>query len=484
MRAKPDWTLTDHADWLDERHHDRRLDTGVELALDLSYQHLPGDRRRLLRLLALHPGQDFDAYAATALADTDLDTTQTHLDHLCGDHLLQQGSPGRYTFHDLVRAHATTRAHDEDRPPDRRAALSRLFDHYLSTTATAMNTLHPAEAHLRPQLPPSGTPAPDLTDPATALTWLEVERPTLVAVVAHTATHGWPTHTTRLSRALFRYFTGGHNTDALTVHGHARDAARHSGDPTGQAHALTDLGTTHWGLGRYEPAAEHFQQALDLFRRVGDPAGEARALGNLGVAEERLGRYRPAADHYAQVLTLCRETGDGDVEAHALNGLGEVEVRSGRYGQAGDHFQQALTLYRQSGNHTGEASTLDSLGTLHIHLGQPAQATGHYQQALTIARETSNRGREACALNGLGEAADAAGRPTDALTHHTAAHTIAADTGDRDQQARAHHALGTPTQARHHYQHALNLYTDLGVPEADQIRAHLAALDNTNPTQR
>ncbi|MBG0568736.1 hypothetical protein [Actinoplanes aureus] len=53
--------MTDHADRLDERHHDRRRDTGVELALHQSYQHLPADHQRLLGLLALHPGQDFDA---------------------------------------------------------------------------------------------------------------------------------------------------------------------------------------------------------------------------------------------------------------------------------------------------------------------------------------------------------------------------------------------------------------------------------------
>jgi hypothetical protein len=124
MQAKRGWSLTDHADWLDERHHDRRLDTGVELALNMSYQHLPADRQRLLRLLALGPGHDLDAYAAAALAGTDLDTAQTHLRRLHDDHLLQQGVPGRYTFHDLVRTYATTKAHDEDRRPERRTALT------------------------------------------------------------------------------------------------------------------------------------------------------------------------------------------------------------------------------------------------------------------------------------------------------------------------------------------------------------------------
>jgi tetratricopeptide (TPR) repeat protein len=135
---------------------------------------------------------------------------------------------------------------------------------------------------------------------------LRHDPPTLVAVAAHTATHGWPSHTTRLSTTLFRYLSGGHHTDALTVHGHACHAAQHTGDPTGQAHVLTNLGTTLSLLGRYGPAADHLRQALTLFRQADDPIGQARALGNLGIVEGRLGRYRPAADHYEQALTLWR----------------------------------------------------------------------------------------------------------------------------------------------------------------------------------
>ncbi|GIF16440.1 tetratricopeptide repeat protein [Actinoplanes teichomyceticus] len=531
IRNTPGWTLTDHADRLDERHHQRRLDTGVELALDLSYQRLPADRRRLLRLAALHPGPDFDAYAAVALAGTDLPTAREHLHRLHRDHLLQQSTPGRYTFHDLVRVYATVRVTDEDRPPERRICLTRLFDHYLAATATAMNTLHPAEAHYRPVVSAAGTATPDLTDPDIARDWLDTERLTLVTVAAYTAGHGWPSHTIRLSRILYRYLDGGHNTDALTVHGHAGRAARNSGDLTGHAHALADLGAAHYRLGRYGPAGEYLQQALGLFRQAGDPAGEARVVNNLGVIAVRSGYYRTATDQFARVLILYREAGDragegraltnlGYVEgrsgryqlaveyheqaltlyrqagnrvgeADALNGLGEVEVRFGRYGAAGDHLRQALILHRQLGHHSGEAWTLDSIGTLHARLGEPAQATEHHQQALAIFREAGDRYGEAWALNGLGEAAHTAGHVADAVTHHTAAHTVAAETGDPDQQARAHtglghvhHTLGHLTLAREAYRHALALYTDLGLPEADQTRTCLAALDHSGAEQR
>src|SRR5213078_2740658 len=128
-----------------------------------------------------------------------------------------------------------------------------------------------AETHRRPRIPPPGTPTAALTDPETARAWLDTERPTLVAVAAYTATHGWPTHTTRLSTTLFRYLAAGHFADALTVHGHAQAAAHHtaahtiavdSGAPVQQARAHTGLGHAYRALDDPARARRHYQQAL------------------------------------------------------------------------------------------------------------------------------------------------------------------------------------------------------------------------------
>jgi len=525
LRTQSGWTLTDHADRLDERRHQQRLDSGVHLALDLSYQQLPADRQRLLRLVALHPGQDFDTHAAAALTGADLATTTLHLDNLCHDHLLHLAAPGRYTLHDLVRGYATDRSSDEDPPPARRAALTRLFDFYLASAAAAMDTLYPAESHRRPRIPAFGS-APALTDPDTARAWLDTERPTLVAVTAHTATHGWPTHTVHLSPTLFRYLHGGHNTDALTIHGHACAAARHTGDPTAQAEALTSLGTAYQWLGRIGPASESFQQALHLSQQTGDLNGQARALvglsltepnryqqsvdfiaraltlyrqtadrtgqaialNNLGVLEWRRRRHETSAAHFEHSLVLSRQIDHRLCEARALNGLGSAEVRLGRYGPAGANLQQARVLFRELGNRAGEANVLDCQGILQSDLGRPTRAAAFHEQAVAIFRETGERAGEASALNGLGEATQAASHPTEAITHHSAALTIATDIDDRWQQARAHtglghahRALGETDHARHHYQHALTHYTDLDMPDADQIRAHLAGIPPDSP---
>src|SRR6266508_2400100 len=251
MRAAPDWTATDHADRLDERQERRRLDSGVELALTLSYQQLTDDRRRLVRLLALHPGEDFDSYAAAALADTTPDTAAANLRELHAHHLLQQPAPGRYTFHDLVRVFAADRASDEDPLAERRRALTRLFDQYLSTAASAMDTLHPAEQHRRPRVAEPAVPTPPVAEPGPARAWLDTERTNLVAAAVHAA-EGWPDHTTGLAATLFRYLdSGGHYGAAVAVHTHAAQAAHRGGDHAAEAHALTNLGSVYGRVADY-----------------------------------------------------------------------------------------------------------------------------------------------------------------------------------------------------------------------------------------
>src|SRR5262249_12009000 len=185
-------------------------------------------------------------------------------------------------------------------------------------------TLHPAEARIRPRILPAATPAPALADSEAACTWLDAERPTLVVVAASTAERGWPAHTVQLAATLYRYLAGGHATDALTIHGHARRAAERTADAAGQAQALIGLATAYFPPGRHDEAADHYEQARARYQRAGDRDGEARALTNLGTVHDRQGRYEPAVDHHRRALARHRQTGDRHGEAHALNNLGIV----------------------------------------------------------------------------------------------------------------------------------------------------------------
>ena len=116
------------------------------------------------------------------------------------------------------------------------------------------------------------------------------------------------------------------------------------------------------------------------------------------------------------------------------------------------------------------------LGEVSRWHGDHGEAHGYYQQALDQFPEKDRPLEEAEALNGAGEALAATGQYQEARGCLAEALTLAERTGYRYQQARAHRGLAEachPTsqieQARQHWQHALEIYTDLGVPEAARM---------------
>ncbi|TDV52496.1 AfsR/SARP family transcriptional regulator [Actinophytocola oryzae] len=454
----------------------------VRTVLSWSYRHLPESAARLFRVLGRHPGADLDVHAAAALAGLAPEDTHELLDRLTRAHLVVLDSHGRYGMHDLLRAYAVELSAAMDSDVDRAAGMVRLLDHYLATTAAAMDLLYPKEGRHR-----TGTTPPVAVVPPDPRSWLDAERRNLVAACAHAATRGLAGHAVSLANTLYRYLEGGHHADALAVHTSGLRAAKESGDRAGEAHALTNLGAVYRLLGQYDPATDRLTQALELHRATGDRHGEARTLSNLGIVEDRLGQYEPASRHLSEALDryrelanpygiaavltnlggLClrpdnyakaarylteaaqlfRELGDRTGEASALSNLGDADMNLGRYRQAEKHLDAALILFQDMKHRYGQAIALSNLGTVQTRLGRHDLAVEQLNAALLLFRETGHRYGEASVLNSLGEALHAAGLP-EALAHHTAALRIATETGDKDEQDRAKTAMANLTTAR------------------------------------
>ncbi|WP_433603994.1 hypothetical protein ACQP2P_23135 [Dactylosporangium sp. CA-139114] len=128
IAGRAGWTVTDHADRLEEGEARLALDEGIETALHPSYRTLPPQSQALLRRLALHPGPEFGPDAAAALLGTDPGSAARHLRRLAAEHLVQRRPHDRFALHVLVRAYAARRGHDEDRPADRALARQRLYE--------------------------------------------------------------------------------------------------------------------------------------------------------------------------------------------------------------------------------------------------------------------------------------------------------------------------------------------------------------------
>lgn len=473
----------------DQRHRLEMLSAGgdestaVRAVFSWSGRQLEQATAHAFWLAGWHPGLDFDVPAIAALTGTGLIQARRSVDQLVRRYLLHHVGPDRYGMHDLLRAYARESvATATDR---RHAALARLSGYYLRATYTATAVLfqgcYPPNSDEQEY---SGL-VPELDSEPTARAWLDAERSNLIAIV-RLMWNERPSHVTRLASALLPYLeSGGHTTDAITIYGCALDAARYSGDRIEEAAALINLGVFDLQQGRYADAVPRFQQALSLCRAEDDQFGEARALGELGVIHRRRGQFPEAADHQQRALALFRAVGDQTQEAMTLTRLATVESQRGRCDQAAEHGRRALALFRATGNRFCEAYALTRLGAVEENQGHHHSAGDHQRQALALFRQLGDHIGEAEALDGLAGVLHATGRTEHARVHYTALLELAVRTGNLHQQARAHDGLAglVPTtdhddQVRHHLWRAFTLYTNLGAPEADRIRAQLTMTDD------
>lgn len=357
----------------------------VRATFDLSYQQLPEDVQHAFRLLGLIPGSDVTADAASALIGTDVERTNVTLDRLAAGHLLDQRTPGRYSFHDLLRRYATERAHSDQPPADRAAAVDRLVRWYLRTADDAVRLLYPGKV-LLPSDPANVATDPVVTNPEHALAWLEAERANLVATARLCAEHGPLPVAWLLADCLRGYFAAHmHSVDWLATARAAASAAAAADDRTGQTVAQLNLADVLRRLSQYQQAIDHYQRALALSRDVGWLDGEATALANLSGAYLFLGRLPDAADHLKQALRIDRQTGRQAGQASRLNNLGVVYWQMGDLRQAATYYRGALASHL--GNDSlGKANGLANLGEVYHALGQPRLALDHVNRALELYR--------------------------------------------------------------------------------------------------
>lgn len=498
------------------------LDAGEDSRTDIrsvfswSLDHLQEDAATAFRLLGLHPGHDFDAHVVAALAGVDRGDARRLLTALHRAHLLEpRGDHGRYAMHDLLRAYAAELAATIP-AAERQAATGRMLDYYLHATTSAVGMMQAGDEDLRRRSRPNAA-TPAFADPAAADAWLSLEKTNIVRVAVFAVEHENHGYAIDLVQALSRLIhNGGFHTEALSILVPALSAARRHHDARGEAFALNRLGMIHTRLGEYRAAHDFSRAALDVAGRArqsleaaGDAAlaesshfqagatepvpitravafrfGEAAALSNLAAVYTRLGRYDEALEHQNQALAIMRRSTVRALEVPALANLGEIHLAAGRYPEAIQFCTEALQLARESGPRAYEGIALTRLGDIHAAQDRPDEAEKLYREAHTIAVQTDDLSLEAESLNGLGALLHTRAEHTKALNYHTDALVIARSIGQRHQwatalagAARAQHALGLHDPAHHNLEQALTIFTELGVPEADEVRACLNDID-------
>jgi tetratricopeptide (TPR) repeat protein len=487
-----------------------------------SYRALPEAAARLFRRLGLHPGPEFGIPAAAALAGISISQARQLLNVLVGAHVVEQQAPGRYQFHDLLRAYATNLALDQETAESRRSALEQVVIWYLRAAHAAATTVAPFNRHIVIDTS-TDVPWPRFATASAAFEWYEVERANLVAATRAAAAAELHQLAWQLSLALrVIYARQNFFDDWLTTSHIGLDAARRNHDQRGEAELLDSLGRAYLQSHRLSEAEEHhrgalavrremgdrygegvsinalglldwrrrrldsavslFEEAITVFRELGDRRWEALMLSNLGMAYRDLGELTSAVEALDTSVAICREVGDRPDEGNALFVLAMAQREQGLVSEALATIEHALAIARDESHHAWEAFWLLELARIQRLRGQADEALTSCQRSATIQRRLGDRSREAMALDGTGEVYRELGRADEAAKFHRLAVLTHRELGDRWSLAIALANLATavaetgePDDARSSWSEAMAALADFDDPRAVRMREQIIA---------
>jgi tetratricopeptide (TPR) repeat protein len=490
LTARPAWSVSELADRLSDAR--RRLaelrvgELGVRSSFEVGYELLrdgDGDDRAAAMafpVLALPDAIDLSRRAAAVLLDLDEPAAERILDRLVDRAFLTAPAPGRYRLHDLLRLYG--RSLRGALAESGITAMTRLLRWYTATAWQAYGLLRPADP--RPttagEWAAGGAPFPDVVQ---ALEWLDAERPNLLAAVQQVAEDPElpAAAATSLARALFAYFHArGHLGDWVEVNQTAIVVARRTSDSIAEAHAGRDLGAAFEVRGEYGAALACLRDALERYIAAGDRAGVAACLNSLGAVHDSLGQLDEAASCLERSLAVSRELADPHTEGISLNNLGTVYCGLGRHDRAAESLRAALAIFRSTGNQRSQAAALGNLARVHERVGSYARALACYLESYSMFVALDFRVGQAEVLTSMGRVHRLLGHHASSLSLLQQALEVAEQVDERRSTAVSlwelgitRDALGEPEAAQDCWIRALAIFDQIGLPEADELRALL-----------
>jgi CHAT domain-containing protein/predicted negative regulator of RcsB-dependent stress response len=179
--------------------------------------------------------------------------------------------------------------------------------------------------------------------------------------------------------------------------------ALYSGDKTGEASTLVNLGTLYDTLGDPETALEKFNAALVAVASVKNTRLTANILTRIGQVNVTLGKLDDALKSYGEALNVEGELRPvaPSSRASTLTGIGAVMALRGDPQKALEYYLEALNLRTQVGDRRGRAVTLDRMGGAYALAGEPQKAIDSFEQAVPIWRSIEDRLGLASSLGGI-----------------------------------------------------------------------------------
>ncbi len=382
-------------------------DRDVETLFEQSVARLAPESAATFTLLGLHPGPTVDLDAAAALAGLDRGAARRQLRRLVEANLLDTRSPGRYGYHDLLRAFAHRRAMSALSPDAQRRAIIRVVDHYLSRADAADRLLTP-DRHRARMAPLPSENSYRYRDYDSAVRDLTAVRDNLAAV-AHTAFDaGLDSRCWQIAFALREFAFIANDTDLwIETHELGLRAALRAGDRYAEAVTCNNLGLARLTRGDDIGAARMYEQARAVFITIGDAQGEHTTMAHQAWIHFHRGEFEEALRQSSAALAYVTEFGTVRNTAILLRDTAQIEICLGRCHDAVRRLLAAIELFRALDLHIDEAMACNVLGSGYERLGSFPEAFEAFERAAELGCTAGSILEQARGQEGMGRIAAA-----------------------------------------------------------------------------
>jgi tetratricopeptide (TPR) repeat protein len=225
-----------------------------------------------------------------------------------------------------------------------------------------------------------------------------------------------------------------------------------------EAQAISELGAGFLKIGDYERAAQLTRKAQKLYEESRDNRGVAAALQQLGVLSQLQGDYREATTLFRRSLNINQESGNKIDIATTLYELGKLARVQGDYDEATRLYRESLAIKKLLGDKDGIAFALNELGMVARHQGEFVEAARLYRESMEIKKELGDKSGISNTLHELGNLAAAQADYSEATQLYRQAFKIGEELGDTRLISRGLNQLGLLAMLQGNYNEATRLY--------------------------
>jgi tetratricopeptide (TPR) repeat protein/transcriptional regulator with XRE-family HTH domain len=438
LRHRPGWRV---ADLLDRSPAD---EVGVVQVVDASLARLSAPQQHMFRLLGVFPGAEIEPFAAAALAGVRVPEARAVLEDLVDANLMEEPSPKRYRFHDLIRQRAVDGA-AEAPAEEREAALDRLTDFYLHVVALARDTLdEKLEGSVEHLVPVRHVPdaLPPLEGLAQMMAWYETESATIDRIIALTFDRGRDDLTVQFALVMGAFLgRRGEMEQWRRITTAAVEAAERRENPGELASVRYFRGIAHRYVGRLAAAQADFAAVHDFAVASGGTGMRVLALWRLASVAEDRGDYR----RVLELRRLIAETPGVDrFPTHTANATMTTARSLIRLGRTADATQEAHTVLAsaQADDPALRIVCLRALGHAQLAEDDAPAALETFLDAVAVSRAMRHVSYVAVCRGDAAQALSRLGRHAEALDEHEASVTWAADNGELHREIFQREAFG------------------------------------------